>query len=455
MNRFVPKSLVGQMAVLIGIALLAAQLVSFGYVLVQRYHFNRAEVDAPAITRFTSTAADYSQAVPDFRKLVLNDASRRGSHYDLGDATEVGLGMERRDDTEDRLQQSLANAGVRVSEVRAAIDPNSPGHRAQEGGRRSFQSLLLSARLSDGHWINARLFVPGQPPLLTPELAVGTLLLYAFVLLAAVMIAKRLARPLHKLTDAAEAFRGRNQPVEVEPSGPADLRNAILAFNAMNERVVRLLEEKDLTLGAIGHDLRTPLASLRIRAESVEDDEERERMIATIEEMTETLEDILTLARSGRSREQFVRADVSELAQSIAEEYSALGLPVTFRTNSPELLDIQPNSLRRVLRNLVDNALNYAGTTEVEVGHDAATIKLSVLDRGPGIPVDKLDRISSPFYRAEPSRNRETGGTGLGLSIARAIVDSHGGKLTFANRDGGGFVATIALPNRHNPASSQ
>lgn len=445
MKRLLPRSLVGQMAVLIGIALLLAQLASFAFVLAQRQQFNRAQIDTPAITRFTSAAADYVQAAPDFRKLVLTDASHRGAHYALSPQTSVATDLHRRADTEDRLREALHTAGVQVSDVRAAIDAHRPEGRSGRPGSRPSQSMLLSARLSDGRWLNARLTVPDQPPLLTPELVLATLLLYLFVLSAAVFIAVRLARPLGDLTRAAEAFRGRNQPVAVEPRGPADLRNAIAAFNAMNRRVVDLLEEKDRTLGAIGHDLRTPLASLRIRAESVEPAEDRERMIATIEEMTGTLEDILTLARAGRSREQFERADVSALIASVVEEYRELGASVAFRSDGPHEFDVQPTLLRRAIRNLVDNALKYAGSAEIEVSTSDAALTIAVLDRGPGLQPGELERVTGAFYRGEPSRNRETGGAGLGLSIAQAVADAHGGKLILANREDGGFVASITL----------
>lgn len=444
MRRLLPKSLVGQMALLIGIALLLAQLASFAILLVQRQQFTRAEIDTPAITRFISTAADFEQAAPDFKALVLSDASRRGAHYELGNQSSVTAGGNRRDDTEDRLQQSLASAGIQVRDVRAAIDPHPSQQRS--GARRHGQSMLLSVQLPDGRWLNARLGVPMPPPLLTPALGFGTLLLYLFVLSAAVLIALRLARPLGDLTEAAEAFRGRNQPIAVEPSGPSDLRKAIHAFNAMNQRVVELLEEKDRTLGAIAHDLRTPLASLRIRAESVEPEEERDRMIAKIEEMATTLEDILTLARVGRSREQFERTDVTELARAIAEEYEELGQPVTFGADGAHLLNVQPNLLRRALRNLIDNAVKYGGSAEVAVSGDDAAVTIAVCDRGPALPAEELERIAGAFYRAEPSRNRDTGGAGLGLSIVQAVVDAHGGSLTIANREGGGLVATISLP---------
>ena len=447
MKHLVPKSLVGQMALLIGIALLLAQLVSFAYLLEQRYQFNRAEIDAPAITRFTSTAADYVQAVPQFQHLVLSDSSRRGSHYESGPASEIANGMARRDDTEDRLRQSLEAANIKVTEVQAATEPVANARRTPGGGHRPFQAMLLTARLADGRWLNARLFVPEQPPLVTPELVVGTLLLYIFVLIAAVLIARRLARPLFNLTAAAEGFGGRNQPIAVEPSGPADLRNAILAFNAMNERVVKLLEEKDRTLGAIGHDLRTPLASLRIRAELVEPEEDRERMVATIEEMSATLEDILVFARLGRSNEPVLRTDVSELVASLTEDYRDVGKPVSLTTDGPSEADVQPNLLRRAVRNLVDNALTYGGSAEVDVRKKETAVAISVSDRGPGLTAGELQRVTGAFYRGEPSRSRETGGAGLGLSIAKAVADAHGGALELSNREGGGLCVMITLPS--------
>ena len=446
MKRLGPKSLVGQMALLIGIALLLAQLASFAYLIAQRHQFDRAEIDGPAITRFTSTASDYLQAVPQFRNLVLTDASRRGSHYQSGSSSEITDGTQRRDDTEDRLLQSLGSAGVTVTDVRAATGPAPANHHSPESGRRPFQAMYLSARLKDGTWLNARLFVPGQPPLFTPQLVVASILLYIFVLLAAVLIARRLARPLMELTEAAEGFRGRGQPIAVRPSGPEDLRNAILAFNAMNERVVKLLEEKDRTLGAIGHDLRTPLASLRIRAELVDDEEARERMTATIEEMSATLEDILVFARVCRSDEPVVRTDVTALASALVDDYRELGKGVSFAADTPHLADLKPNLVRRAIRNLVDNALNYAGAAELRVGEVRGMVSVSVCDRGPGIAADELHRITGAFYRGEPSRNRATGGAGLGLSIAEAVANANGGTLALSNRDGGGLCATLTLP---------
>ncbi|HZU50289.1 MAG TPA: ATP-binding protein, partial [Sphingomicrobium sp.] len=422
MRRLLPKSMVGQMAVLFGIALLLAQLVSLTYLLIEREHFNRAQIDGPAIARFTSTAADYVQAPPEFRALVLSDASRRGSHYAVASTAGEVAQLRRREDTEDRLREGLSSAGVPSAEVRAAMD-EAPATGPSPSRNRPYRAMLLSARLIDGEWLNARLLVPRQLPLITPELVLGSLLLYLFVLSAAVFIARRIARPLHELRRAAEAFRGRNQPIEVRVTGPVDLRNALVAFNDMNERLAGLIEEKDRTLGAIGHDLRTPLASLRIRVENVEPADERERMIATIEEMSATLDDILTLARSGRSREQLERVDLSELVGPIAREFGELGKEVRVIAPASCVAMVQPNLIRRAVRNLLDNAFKYGSDVGIEVTCDEQAARIAVLDRGPGLAPDELGRVTGAFYRGEPSRNRETGGAGLGLSIAETIVD--------------------------------
>jgi signal transduction histidine kinase len=433
------------MAVLIGIALLLAQLAAFAFILVERQQFNRAEIDSPAITRFTSTAADFAQAAPEFKSLVLSDASRRGARYDLAAAANVGVVHVRRSDTESRLRTSLANAGVPVTDVRAALDTSAPP-RMRDPRRRRGGTMLLSAQLADKRWINARLIVPAPPPLLTPELWVGTLLFYLFVLSAAVLAAVRLARPLSELTQAADDFRGGNQPRPVTASGPSDLRKAILAFNAMNEHVAKLLEEKDRTLGAIGHDLRTPLASLRIRAESVEPADTREPIIAKIEEMAANLDDILTLARSGRSAEPVERTDVSRLVRVLGDEYRELGKLVEVAANVPQFVRAQPNLLKRAVRNLIDNAITYGDRASIEVRQEGDHIHLRILDSGPGLPPDQMELAAGAFYRAEPSRSRETGGAGLGLAITKAIAEAHGGTLFLTNRDGPGLAATISLP---------
>jgi signal transduction histidine kinase len=278
------------------------------------------------------------------------------------------------------------------------------------------------------------------------RLGAATLLLYLIVLGASLWLTLRIARPLRDLTRAAERFQGRADPIVVEPSGPDDLRLAIEAFNAMNRRVVMLIDEKDHMLGAIGHDLRTPLASLRIRIESMEPEDERDAAIAKIGEMTAMLEDILVLARSGRAREELRRVEVSALVEAVTEDYVELGKPVTFEPSERHVLEVQPNLLRRALRNLIDNAVGYGGSARVAVVAVDGGVEIRVADAGPGIAVADLEQVLQPFHRLEASRNRDTGGTGLGLAIAQSIAESHGGRLRLSQGEPHGLIAAVFLP---------
>jgi signal transduction histidine kinase len=209
-----------------------------------------------------------------------------------------------------------------------------------------------------------------------------------------------------------------------------------------------MLDEKDRMLGAIGHDLRTPLAALRVRIESVEDDHDRARMADTIAEMSRTLDDILSLARLGRPSEAAVEVDLAALVDAVVEDFRDLGAEVTLEEAPRLRMRLRPTLFRRAVRNLIENAIKYAGAVEVSLRRDDARVLVCIADRGPGIPADKLVAVFDPFTRLEGSRNRETGGVGLGLALAHAIVRDAGGDVTLANREGGGLIATIALPQR-------
>jgi signal transduction histidine kinase len=430
------------MAVLLGLALLVAQLANFALILNERQKLSLAQNQGPALTRFANTADNLDDAAPEFRSAVIADASHRGARFAY--RPESGIADAERDpDLEARLRAELAGAGVAVRDVRATIS-DAP---ERDGRRRDSQQVRLAFTGKQPGWLTARLYTPKRDPWLAVRLGSATLLLYLLVLGATIWIALRIARPLRSLTEAAKAFGGRTAPVEVTPSGPADLRVAIEAFNAMNRRVQALLDEKDHMLGAIGHDLRTPLASLRIRVESMEPEEERDAAIAKIAEMTAMLEDILVLARTGRAREDLRAVDVAALADAVVEEFRALGHDVAFAESGRVIAQAQPDLLRRALRNLIENALVYGGGAQVSVDRQAGAVRLRVMDHGPGIPADAIGRVLQPFHRLENSRNRATGGSGLGLAIAGSIAANHGGRLDLSATDPHGLTAVILLPD--------
>jgi signal transduction histidine kinase len=455
-RRFLPKSLIGQIALVMAAALLVAQAINFGLVFNERQRATHTQIEAPPIGRFVLMLQRLAPLSPAARADLIAERGRRGRFAIAGESSVPAAASEAR--IVGRLRDQAEESGVALREVRAAVrdqvelprrlrDRLSPGEldRAQERIRH-MQTLHLSAQLPDGTWVNARLVTPRPNPWLAVRLAGSTLLIYLLILAAVTLIAMRLGRPLRALTAAAQSFGGRSDAPRVEPRGPADVRRAILAFNAMSARVGTMLDEKDRMLGAIGHDLRTPLASLRIRAESVEPAEERARMIATIEEMTAMLDDTLALARSGRATEEVRAIDVSALADAVVEELRALGRAVTFAEGPRQTASVQPNLLRRAVRNLIDNGVKYGGSAEVAVRATEGMIAIEVADRGPGIPDAELVNVQGPFVRLEASRNRETGGSGLGLALARAAAEAHGGRLELGNRPEGGLLARILLP---------
>ena len=442
MRRLFPRSLSGQIALVIALVLLVLVAINFLTVQRERQRFAEAMSEGPAITRFVNFSG----------RMLTRGADQpievRRGRIAFGGASSIAADASD-DDLSGRLREAASAGALTIRDARAAESddppPPPPGMPRPDDDPR-LRSLLLSVELPDGRWLNGQMLVvrPGGIPWLRLVLTIA--FTYALLLGGVLLVLRRLVRPLNDLTHAAQRFRGAGETPQVTPRGPADIRRAIEAFNAMGARVSTLIEDKDRMLGAIGHDLRTPLASLRIRAESVDDEEERERMIGTIEEMTGLLDDTLALARSGRSSEPPRPLDVAALADTVVEEFRELGQDVSFAGGARAVALIRPNLVRGALRNLIDNAVKYAGAASVEVSLEEHRVAVAVSDRGTGIPAAQLERVQEAFVRLEESRNRETGGSGLGITLARAAAQLHGGELRLANRAGGGLIATLLLP---------
>jgi signal transduction histidine kinase len=297
-----------------------------------------------------------------------------------------------------------------------------------------------------------RVPVPKAEGALLFTLIAQTLLLYGLMVGAIALIVSRITRPLAALTGRVEQFAAHQDTHgQLDPQGPDDMRRLIMAHNAMEDRIAAMLDEKDVMLGAIGHDLKTPLAALRVRIESVEDESERARMAATIEDITRSLDDILSLARVGRPTDPVEPTELGALVGQVAEEFEDLGEPVSFEPAARIVLPVRATWLRRAVRNLTVNALRYGKVARITLERADGQVRIRIEDDGPGIPEERMEAMFQPFARGEPSRNSLTGGAGLGLTLARAIADQHGGRLELANRRDAsgaitGLTATIVLP---------
>ena len=442
------------MALLVALALFVAQAINFAMLLRERRAFRYGQVIVPAVTRLVDTSERLSNpAQPDrTRGGHPGDPQQRGSRVQVSVANPIPPG-ERRSDLEADFRQSLQDAGVRPLQVIVTTERIGPDHpfagmpaNRADRLRRAGGELRVAVQLPDHHWLSLRSGWPRTERGLIWQLAGQTLILYIVVLLPLLLAGRRIARPLRTLALAARSFRPGNGVPPLEESGPTDVRAVIAAYNHLSRRVTAMLDEKDRMLGAIGHDLRTPLAALRVRIESVEDDDDRNRMADTIDEMTRTLEDILSLARLGRPSEPATDVDLSALIDAVVEDFRDLDHDVQFEEAPRLRMHLRSALMRRAVRNLIENAVKYAGGAEVRLVPAPERVRIEVADRGPGIPDDKLAAVFAPFTRLETSRNRETGGIGLGLALANAIVSDAGCTITLANREGGGLLATITLP---------
>jgi signal transduction histidine kinase len=275
------------------------------------------------------------------------------------------------------------------------------------------------------------------------------LVLQVALLLACGWLAVRQAsQPLARLAKAAEAMTPAVDGARLAESGPAEVVHAAMAFNAMQDRIGSYLKERLHILASISHDLQTPITRMRLRAESLDDGVERDRILDDLSEMEHLVREGVAYARSAHGGDETpVRIDTAAFLESLVFDYQDVGQPVTLTGPMEGTATVRPRALRRVLGNLIDNAIKYGTGAEVGVCRDErGRLCIQVSDRGPGVPEHELEQVLQPFYRLEASRNRDTGGAGLGLAIATQLMRSTGGDLRLANREGGGLVATVVLP---------
>lgn len=286
---------------------------------------------------------------------------------------------------------------------------------------------------------------PGPPTLgLLLDIAVrlGALLLAAWV------GARWLSDPVRRLAGAARELGLNIHRAPLPESGTLECREATRVFNQMQQHIRAQLEQRDQFVAAVSHDLRTPLTRLALRVESLQDAGERQRFGRDIAEMDTMIRATLDYLRGAADAEPWVALDLAALVESLVQDQQEAGHEVAVEPGDGMPLApvrAQASALRRCISNLLDNAVRYGGGAQVRLTEDAQGVRVTVLDRGPGIPEAELAQVLQPFYRVEASRNRNTGGVGLGLASASDIARQHGGQVQLSNRLGGGLQATLLL----------
>ncbi|GAB2177493.1 ATP-binding protein [Dongia sp. agr-C8] len=440
-RRFAPDSILGWLALILVAGLAASQALT---ALAHNMDRNEAIVeieDLRAAERVATFATFLQHTAPVLRPSVAQSFSGPSMTVEVTSRSNVPD-----DEVRNRRLGHLAKAvaerlhGTGWQEIRVAEAAPTDDQKA-----RGLMPIRASIALRDGAWINFEFAAIESLPLATIRVIAWTAASVLLVLGLSYYAFRRVTRPLESLTRAAEALGRSGRTEALQETGASEVRRAARAFNEMQGRIRRLLEDRMQMVAAISHDLRTPITRLKLRAEFVEDPEQREKMLRDLDEMEAMIKETLALAREDANPEARARLDLKQLVADSVEGMAHVTLEIDPALKDASI-EAQPIALKRAVANLVENAVVYGKSARVRLGQTPKEFEIGIADDGPGIPEAELERVFRPFYRLEASRNRESGGAGLGLAIARSVVRAHGGDILLKNRPDGGLQATVTLP---------
>ena len=448
-RRFLPDSILAWLLLILITGVLASQAVT-----MLLHNLNRNEVllhleDQRAAERIAALTVFLDHTAPALRRGVADAMSGPSLDARISDRPLVATASAPRELAP--LAAAIADRlkGVNWREIRVGSGQPSEKERAAE-----LVPIRVAIGLFDGSWLNFEFPMVASLPWASPQLlglTVGSVVAVLGLCLYALL---RLMRPLERLTRAAETLGRSGTAQQLPETGVGEVRRAAIAFNKMQARIGRLIEDRLQMIAAISHDLKTPITRLRLRAELMDDEETRRKLVKDLDEMEAMIGSTLAFAREEGNPEPAARIDLRALVKEAGEHQPAMRLGIAGA--GPWEMTAQPLALKRAIANLIDNAVKYGGEAVVNLsrGQDDdgnARFEIRIDDRGPGIPPAEMERVFRPFYRLEASRNRESGGTGLGLAIARSAILAQGGDVELHNRAGAdgaiqGLTARVLLP---------
>jgi signal transduction histidine kinase len=452
-----PRSLFGQMAVAIALALSAAQGVNV-LVLLNGAQLSQIGRVGSLAESFCFEALTDSLRLPDPAATADQDPKPRDPSmslepvpYDLRGVR----GLKRDAALEQRATAALREhgvfvyalqAGTRFVMQRSGLPAPPEGKAAPPPPMTPLETFIAVQSAPRGDWLRCRVTTLTEERSINGRVILGTLMLYVLVLGSLLIFTRWLVMPLSRLSQAARHMGLGQSVLPVPAFGPAEIGAVSEAFNDMNARITQMLRDKDALLGALGHDLRTPLTALRIRAENLDPSASRDRMIDAINHLTHIVNGILDLSKIGATKEPAVPTDLTALITTIVEEFEDMGADVVLMAGPRINATLRPHLFMRLIRNLIENAVKYGHSARVSVTRHDRGLCILIDDQGPGIAPEVVQRLLKPFERLDASRNSASGGVGLGLSIAQMIAQVHGAALQFENRAVGGLRVRVVLP---------
>ncbi|HCM9288400.1 TPA: ATP-binding protein [Enterobacter hormaechei subsp. steigerwaltii] len=425
-----PRTLLARLLIIVLLGLLLANALSLTLVMVERMRSARTVMLGNLENDVATSVAILDRLPAKERPEWLERLSRGNYRYILGPG-EAGAAP-----TDKRSRDAIRT-------LKETLSAQYPLHFTAVPGPISHIQAHLTLR--DGAPLTIDL-IPRMPPVASwlPVVLVLQLLLVALCSWIAV---RQVVRPFLQFTRAVDSLDPAAHSPMTE-KGPVEVRQAAHAFNEMQSRIQTYLRERAQILASISHDLQTPITRMKLRIEMADQPELRDKLLSDLDNMSRLVREGISYARSSESLEETtLKLELNAWVNSIASDYQDIGKNVQFHARNARLpIVTRPQALRRVMTNLLDNALKFGDSAVIEIDENERQVAIHIMDNGPGIPEAELEAVLQPFYRVETSRNRETGGTGLGLAIAAQLTAQLDGKLQLANRAEGGLAVSVTLP---------
>ncbi|CAA7619984.1 Signal transduction histidine kinase [Candidatus Terasakiella magnetica] len=446
-DRLLPDSVLGRTALVLVAALLLSALAALYLAASQRQEALAAIGGRNAAERVGGMVAIAEQTAPELRQATLRnlDTPRFRVGWGVTAIVQINEDQGLSAYVRDVLKKGLEGRDVLTSTLPGPMTGHSTGLMGP-GRHGGGLALRISVQLRDGSWLNVVAPLEHGDSLWRPRFVLPLLLALVLVTVVSLLAVRKATRPFGTFAAAAERLGVDVNSPPMEECGPREVRRAAHAFNVMQGRITRFVQDRTQMLAAISHDLKTPITRLKLRAEFMEDDEQRAKMLADLAEMEAMIASTLAFARDDATSEPRVRVDLAALIQGLAEDMAGLGMKCSYQGPESLVTEARPSALKRALGNLVDNAVTYGGAARISLNTATADLEITIDDDGPGIPQQDWERVFAPFVRLEASRSRDTGGTGLGLAVARAAIRAHGGDIALSNRPQGGLRVSVTLP---------
>lgn len=447
-RRLLPSSIAGRIALILTLCLFSAQVIAFWIYLGDRLETSR-RIFALSFADRAVTIAELLDTIPAAEQTKFLEVVN--SPFLQVDIVDRQPSRSRRGSGHHRELQAVVRSYLQALNRPVEVQVLNPWHRHSRAHPASTplmpsrQHLMIAVKQPDGRWLVFVAPLDIAPLRRGRHLLVWLISMGIAIWLFSLWAANRVTQPITQFARAAEQF---GQDVNAPPlpeTGSRELRQAIQAFNQMQERLRQLVNDRTFMLAAISHDLRTVLTRLKLRTEFIADPEQAQKANTDIDQMQAMLQETLTFARAETASEADVKVDLAGLLQSLCDDLTDAGHQASYEGPMHLTYECQPVALRRAFMNLMENAVKYGEVAIIRLTLKPEWIVITICDQGPGIPPEMQEQVFTPFFRLEQSRNRETGGAGLGLTVARTAIRRHGGDITFDSIEGG-LQVRVVLP---------